>query len=117
MSAPDPAFDQLVSAGPIVDNASTRLYAIGELEPDWETCPDCNGDCMTTVTRERPGFLDEDVDIDCGTCGATGRLQDTGDLDDRCTDCGREDSHPQCFDYQVRDSYVGGLAPRFGAQP
>lgn len=38
--------------------------------------------------------------------------------DDTCTDCGRELSRPgRCFDCQVEDSYVGGLAPRFGAQP
>ena len=38
-------------------------------------CPECGGDCMVTVTRHRPGFLNEDVDVDCFTCDGTGRVQ------------------------------------------
>lgn len=60
MSAPDPVFDALVSAGPLVDNASDRLYAIGELEYDGPRCGRCGDtpvvdedtpctDCLTEI--------------------------------------------------------------------
>jgi DnaJ-class molecular chaperone len=54
---------------------SPEQYEPSWQEPDWETCPDCNGDAVHTVTRSRSGYLDEDVDVDCGTCEATGRVQ------------------------------------------
>lgn len=66
MSAPDPGFDRAVMAAPIVDNASERLYTIGELEYDGPRCPDC----------------DTPVDSDGGMCEECGDSPYGGNLDD-----------------------------------
>jgi hypothetical protein len=50
-----------------------------------------------------------------------GHLTVIGELEydgDRCTECETDIDKPgRCFDCDVEGSYVGGLAPRFGAQP
>lgn len=95
-SAYDPTFDRLVMAGPIVDNANDRLWGPNG-EYDGPRC--AADDCDTAV--------EDDGD----------RCEDCADLDHQCTECGTDVSRPGlCFDCDVRASYVGGLAPRFGAE-
>jgi hypothetical protein len=77
VSAYDPAFDRLVMAGPIVDNASARLYAIGELEGD--RCP-----CGTAIPGDVDGCDEcagEPHTYPCPTCGGNGcpSCADTGE--------------------------------------
>lgn len=68
-------FDAAVMAGPIVDNASTRLYAIGELEAERIECFHCNGDGWFTETVEGPGDTDVEIDYVCGACSGSGEEQ------------------------------------------
>jgi hypothetical protein len=70
-SAYDPAFDAAVMAAPIVDNASDRLYAIGELEYDGPTC--ATGDCRAPVDDD--GQLCDDCTCPCGCCRGAGGWQ------------------------------------------
>lgn len=98
MSAAHDAFEAVMNSGaPIVDNANDREWGPNG-QYDGPRC--AAGDCTTPV--------DDDGE----------RCEDCADLDYQCRECGREVSRPGlCFDCDVRASYVGGLAPRFGAQP
>lgn len=82
-------FEAEVSTGPIVDNASERLYAIGELEYDGPRCADEGCDTAVDIYGDR-----------CEDCAG------------RCTECGREVVRPGlCFDCDREADYVGGFAP------
>lgn len=84
-------FDRAMNSGaPIVD-------AVGDGRMDYDGPRCADDDCDTAV--------DNDGDR-CEDCAG------------RCPECGAEVARPGlCFDCDVRASYVGGLAPRFGAQP
>lgn len=75
----DPAFDAAVMAAPIVDNASTRLYYVGELEPDRRECDACGDRFQDVGDDQRLCDACQAIEPDdephyyvCPTCGGNG---------------------------------------------